>query len=95
MKKTSWVACLVLAVAACGGGPPNESQPDSSDRPHIVYILADDMGYGDVAVYNPESLTPTPNIDSLASQGIRFTDAHSPSAVCSPTRYGILTGHDP
>ena len=61
-------------------------------RPNIVYILADDMGYGDMACQNPESKIPTPNLDRLASQGVRFTDAHSPSAVCTPTRYGLLTG---
>ena len=61
-------------------------------RPNIVYILADDMGYGDMGCQNPESKIPTPNLDRLASQGIRFTDAHSPSAVCTPTRYGLLTG---
>jgi len=60
--------------------------------PNIVYILTDDLGYGDVTVYNPQAKTSTPNIDRLASEGIRFTDAHSPSAVCTPTRYGILTG---
>ncbi|MBL6766170.1 MAG: arylsulfatase [Verrucomicrobiae bacterium] len=60
--------------------------------PNIVYILADDFGYGDASCYNPESKIPTPFIDRLAAQGMRFTDAHSPSAVCTPTRYGILTG---
>lgn len=60
--------------------------------PNIVYILCDDLGYGDVSVYNPRAKTATPNIDRLASQGIRFTDAHSSSAVCTPTRYSILTG---
>ncbi|TKJ33509.1 MAG: arylsulfatase [Planctomycetes bacterium B3_Pla] len=60
--------------------------------PNIIYILADDMGYGDLACQNPESKIPTPNLDRLASEGVRFTDAHSPSAVCTPTRYGILTG---
>jgi arylsulfatase A-like enzyme len=54
--------------------------------------MADDMGYGDVSCYNPNSRIQTPNIDKLATEGIRFTDAHSPSAVCTPTRYGILTG---
>lgn len=54
--------------------------------------MADDLGYGDVSCYNPESLIQTPNIDRLAKEGIRFTDAHSPSSVCSPTRYGLLTG---
>ncbi|MFO1096154.1 MAG: arylsulfatase [Planctomycetaceae bacterium] len=62
------------------------------ERPNIVFILADDMGYGDPRCYNPASQIPTPNIDRLATQGMRFTDAHSPSAVCSPTRYALLTG---
>ena len=61
-------------------------------RPNIVYILADDLGYGDVQCNNPQGKIPTPNIDKLAAQGMRFTDAHSGSAVCTPTRYGILTG---
>jgi arylsulfatase A-like enzyme len=61
-------------------------------RPNIVFILADDMGYGDARCYNAESKVPTPNIDALAAQGMRFTDAHSPSSVCTPTRYAFLTG---
>ena len=61
-------------------------------KPNIVYILADDLGYGDVGCYNPASKIPTPNIDRLAKEGVRFTDAHSPSAVCTPTRYALLTG---
>ncbi|HDL18226.1 MAG TPA: arylsulfatase [Bacteroidetes bacterium] len=63
-----------------------------TERPNIVYILADDLGYGDVGCLNPECKIPTPNINRLAARGIRFTDAHSGSAVCTPTRYGILTG---
>ena len=63
-----------------------------AERPNIVFILADDMGYGDVRAYNAESKVPTPHLDKLAKQGMRFTDAHSPSAVCTPTRYGTLTG---
>lgn len=61
-------------------------------RPNIVYIMADDMGWGDVSCFNPNSRIPTPHMDRLATQGRRFTDAHSPSAVCTPTRYGVLTG---
>ena len=61
-------------------------------KPNIVFIMADDMGYGDVECYNPGSKIPTTNMDRLAKQGVLFTDAHSPSAVCSPTRYGVLTG---
>ena len=61
-------------------------------KPNIIYILADDMGYGDVGAYNAESKIPTPALDKLAAEGIMFTDAHTSSSVCTPTRYGILTG---
>ena len=60
--------------------------------PNILFILADDLGYGDVGCYNPKSKVPTPHLDQLALDGIRFTDAHSPSTVCTPTRYSVLTG---
>lgn len=60
--------------------------------PNIVFILADDLGYGDLSCLNPDSKISTPNLDKLASQGMVFADAHSGSAVCTPTRYGILTG---
>lgn len=61
-------------------------------RPNILFILADDLGYGDVGCYNTQSKVPTPNIDQLARDGMRFTDAHSPSTVCTPSRYSLLTG---
>lgn len=64
----------------------------ADDRPNIVFILADDMGYGDVQATNPNSKIATPNLNRLAEQGMTFTDAHSPSAVCTPTRYATLTG---
>ncbi|MDP1588430.1 MAG: arylsulfatase, partial [Prosthecobacter sp.] len=64
----------------------------AADHPNIIVILADDLGYGDVACYNPASKIPTPQMDRLAREGMRFTDAHTPSAVCTPTRYGLLTG---
>ncbi len=62
------------------------------DRPNIIFIMADDMGYGDVSCYSEQSRIPTPNIDRLATQGIRLTDAHSADSVCTPSRYGLLTG---
>ena len=63
------------------------------DKPNIVYILADDLGYGDVQCLNPQrGKIKTPNLDRLAREGMAFTDAHSGSSVCTPTRYGILTG---
>ncbi|CAN5452003.1 sulfatase-like hydrolase/transferase [soil metagenome] len=78
----SGIVCLSMA---------NQKQ----QAPNIVYILADDLGYGDVSVYNPTGQISTPSIDKLASQGMRFTDAHSPSSVCTPTRYSLLTGRYP
>jgi len=63
-----------------------------SSKPNIIYILADDLGYGDVKCLNPQGKIATPHLNSLAAQGMIFTDAHSSSAVCTPTRYGILTG---
>ena len=64
-------------------------------RPNIVFILADDMGYGDPTCYNPQSKIPTPHIDRLAAEGMRFTNAHAPGAWCTPTRYGLMTGRYP
>jgi arylsulfatase A len=63
-----------------------------SKLPNIIYILADDLGYGDVSSFNPQSKLHTVNIDKLSKEGMMFTDAHTSSAVCTPTRYGILTG---
>jgi arylsulfatase A len=65
----------------------------AATRPHnILLILADDLGIGDPACYNRASKIPMPNMNRFAAQGMRFTDMHSPSAVCTPTRYGLLTG---
>lgn len=65
------------------------------ELPNIIVVLADDLGYGDVEAYNPESKIRTPHINRMASEGVRFVDAHTPCAVCSPTRYGLLTGRYP
>jgi len=65
---------------------------ETKSLPNVVLVLADDMGLGDVAAYNAASKIPTPALDTLAAAGMRFTDAHSPSAVCTPTRYALLTG---
>ncbi|MCB1229434.1 MAG: arylsulfatase [Verrucomicrobiae bacterium] len=83
--KRSGIFCflLTLAIALPARG---------DDLPNIIYILADDMGIGDVSCYNEEAKLSTPHIDRMAAEGMRFTDAHTPSAVCTPTRYGILTG---
>jgi arylsulfatase A-like enzyme len=82
------LSTLALGLALAGPVPARADPV----RPNIVYILADDLGYGDPGCYNAGSKIPTPNIDRLAAGGMRFTDAHSPSAVCTPTRYALLTG---
>lgn len=87
------LALLVLLCAAAGVSADDAPKP--SRRPNIVLILADDLGYGDPVCYNRDSKARTPHIDRLAQQGCRFTDAHTPAAVCTPTRYGVLTGRYP
>ena len=85
MKKHLYLAGLALLF----GCNPSVSVPEN---PNIILILADDLGTGDVNCYNPASKIPTPGMDQIASRGVRFTDAHTGSAVCTPTRYGIITG---
>ncbi len=76
-------------------GASLSSRAFTASGPNIVFIMADDMGHGDARCFNGESKIPTPNIDRLAKDGIRFTDAHAPAAVCVPTRYGLMTGRYP
>ncbi|MCK0157160.1 arylsulfatase [Cellulophaga sp. F20128] len=83
---------LIFAVLASFMSCKQSLQNRDAQKPNIIIILADDLGYGDPEVYNTESKIPTPNINALAQSGIRFTNAHAPSSVCTPTRYGILTG---
>jgi len=81
-----------LTLTGCKAGFAQVNKIKTSNKPNIIFIMADDMGYGDVACYNNRSQIPTPNMERLAEEGIKFTDAHTPSAVCTPTRYGFLTG---
>lgn len=80
----AWCASAAYSTAAQPAAP----QPN---RPNVVVILADDIGYGDVSCYGAKRVK-TPNLDRLAAQGLRFTDGHAPSATCTPTRYSLLTG---
>jgi len=82
-RLSSLVIAAVLVLSSCSR---------EERLPNIVYILADDMGSGDLSFGDSDLAVQTPNMDRLVSQGMRFTDAHSPSAVCTPTRYGVLTG---
>lgn len=88
---------IATGVISSGLGLPfqGEGKPKPDKKPNIVYILADDLGYGDVSIYNPDGKINTPHIDGLAKQGMRFIDAHTTSSVCTPSRYSILTGRYP
>ena len=77
---------VMLSAAALVGAPSRAEQ-----RPNIVIIYTDDLGYGDVSSYGATALK-TPNIDRLASRGLRFTDAHAAAATCTPSRYALMTG---
>ena len=83
MKK---FACLIIAFII------TSTLYAQHKNPNIIYILADDMGYGDVSALNKNSKLNTVHIDAIAYGGMKFTDAHSNSALCTPSRYGILTG---
>jgi arylsulfatase A len=84
--KSIYIAALLLV------GIPMAGFSQKSTLPNIIYILADDLGYGDLSSFNPQSKLHTVHLDRLSSTGMKFTDAHTSSAVCTPTRYGILTG---
>ena len=81
MKKLLFLSAIILVLIVGNLGGQN-----------IVVILADDFGVGDIQAHYPNNKIPTPNLDKLAQQGVSFTDAHSGSAVCTPTRYGLITG---
>ncbi|HVX64488.1 MAG TPA: arylsulfatase, partial [Pirellulales bacterium] len=85
----AWLSVGLIGSAAIS---PAALAADAASRPNVVFVLADDLGYGDVKALNPEGKIATPNMDRLAAAGMIFTDAHSSSSVCTPTRYGVITG---
>src|SRR3546814_688287 len=82
----------LLSILICLIGSATFGQSNKEKRPNIIVILADDLGYGDVSSFNEEAAFQTPHIDQLAENGIAFTHAYTTSSVCTPTRYGLLTG---
>ncbi len=92
------LALIILGSAVCDAvgqqGPAESNQPASSGKPNVIYILADDLGYGDLSCYGQKKFQ-TPNIDRLASEGMKFTDHYSGRAVCSPSRACLMTGQHP
>ncbi|MCK4346140.1 MAG: sulfatase-like hydrolase/transferase, partial [Bacteroidales bacterium] len=81
-----------ISLSLFQGCADGSVKKDQDNLPNIIMILADDLGYGDFSCLNEKSAWQTPHADQLAKDGMIFTDAHSGSAVCTPTRYGILTG---
>ncbi len=92
--KSAMIVSVTISLFLSSGLPPSLGDESSTPKklPNIVYLLCDDLGVGDLKAFNTESKISTPAMDRLAAQGLRFTDAHSGSAVCTPTRYGILCG---
>ena len=84
-SSTSILTVLLLAFATVA----RAAEPE---KPNILILYADDLGYGDLSIQNPKSKIPTPHLDRLASQSLRFTDGHSSSGICTPSRYALLTG---
>ena len=84
-KRTIIISCLATGLAY-------GTVAQKSNQPNIIFILADDLGYGDLSSLNKDGKIQTPHLDRLAENGVVFRDAHSSSAVSTPTRYGVLTG---
>lgn len=94
MTRRQFLACAAAGFALCAAPRASGGTDGTARRPNIVILFADDMGWGDPRCFNPDSAIPTPHMDRLAAEGRRFTDAHSPGAVCTPSRYGLLTGRN-
>lgn len=94
-----WLVGLLLLLSSNSGLALESNENDAVQRnshlPNVVVILVDDMGYGDPGCFNPDSQIPTPHIDNLARQGMKFTDAHAPGPLCHMSRYGLVTGRYP
>ena len=86
------LASILSFAISCQVPQSSSEDPSSNSRPNIIYILTDDLGYGDLSCFNPNGKIQTPHIDDIARQGMIFTDAHTTSSVCTPSRYSILTG---
>lgn len=92
MRRRDFLKTVGVATATSALSGQDKLRALQEDRPNIVFILADDMGYGDLSYLNSDSQIFTPHIDRIGRDGMFFRDGHSPSALCTPTRYGILTG---
>ena len=87
-----WIQFILFAILSANSSAQPSEKASTALRPNVLIIYADDLGYGDVHCYNANSNVRTPNLDRLANEGMRFTDAHSAATVCTPSRYSLLTG---
>ena len=96
-KKGATIVAQLLLVAFAAtrlyGSSHQSANAERPQLPNIIIIYADDLGYGDLSIYNEQAAYKTPHLDRMASEGIRFLDAHSPSTICSPSRYGLFSGN--
>ncbi len=90
MKSVQSLICLTLLLGSLFFEPAGEASAQTA--PNVIFVLADDLGIGDITPTNPDCKIKTPNLQQMADEGLTFLDAHSPSAVCTPTRYSVLTG---
>lgn len=88
-----FAAALFPMIGSLRAGDIQSLEKFGAPRPNIIYVMADDIGWGDFQCYFAAGKVPTPNIDRLAREGMRFTDAHTPAALCAPTRYAVATGN--
>lgn len=95
MNDARWVRRLLLILALAVWVGCSEPRRPTVPAPNVLLVLADDLGYGDSRAYNPQSKIAMPHLEQLARDGMRFTDFHSPAAVCAPTRYSLATGNYP
>src|SRR6056297_1507327 len=86
---------LLASAAAIVSFAVVAAPASSAERPNVVFILVDDLGYMDIGAYNPDTFYETPNVDRLAAMSLRFTDGYAANPVCSPTRYSVMTGRYP
>ena len=91
MDRRKFIRLLSLAIPASSFSK-TFPQKTNTDLPNIIFIMADNLGYGDLGCYNPESRVPAPNLDNMAKEGKLFTDAHNQLTVCTPGRYSLMTG---
>ena len=92
MRRRDFLKTVGVAGATAALSGSDKLRALEEDRPNIVFILADDMGYGDLSYLNRDSQISTAHSDRIGREGMFFRDGHSPPALCTPTRYGILTG---